>query len=196
MRHSFHCLSLAGVLMSAGIVHAGEAGPQPKPARTTNVISDSGNGRGNLLVLSNDGVGDSTTVIRGFRNGTGNRLLVLENGKRIVDLPGARAAGSPESPRRPDLGRSDASPTDNLGQRLLIVRGGKTVVDLQGEELDKAMDKSVEELLKEAPADAPRAFPPADVSGSLRDLQADPLMEEVLPDHVKRILKALADKPQ
>jgi hypothetical protein len=193
MRHAFHCLSLAGAIMSAGIAHADDARPEFKPGRTTNVISDSGNGRGNTLVLSNDGVGESTTVIRGFRNGVGNRLMVLENGKRIVDLPGKPEAAGAAFPRRPGLGHADAA---ELGQRLLIVRDGKTVVDLKGEELDQAKHKSVGELLKAAPADAKPARQPADAADSLRDLETDPLMQDVLPDHVKKILKALAEKPQ
>ena len=50
-----------------------------EPKGTTNVVTDSGNGVGNTIVLDNDGP-SGTTILRNVRNGVGNKLYVQQDG--------------------------------------------------------------------------------------------------------------------
>lgn len=69
--------------------------------RSTTVISGSGNGFGNRIVVTNGGAG-GTTVIRNSRNGWGNRIVVDPEDERIE-----LAARGPARPpvRHPEGGK-------------------------------------------------------------------------------------------
>ena len=58
--------------------HAGPpaGGVNVRGTRSTNVVTNSGNGFGNTIVVSNGSGGGGVTVVRNARNGVGNRLIV------------------------------------------------------------------------------------------------------------------------
>lgn len=79
------------------------AKPKPRPD-PWNIITGSGNGWGNRIVIDNDGSGHGTTIISGARNGVGNRLVII-NGQVMQDLPAVprgRVAVVPARPVAPD----------------------------------------------------------------------------------------------
>ena len=53
--------------------------------KNVNIISNSGNGVGNQIVIEGDGSG-STTIINGYPNGVGNKIII--NGQNILNQPG------------------------------------------------------------------------------------------------------------
>lgn len=61
------------------------ASPATPPAGgSSTVISGSGNGFGNSIIVSNNGPGSSSTVITNTRNGYGNKVVIVNNGKQVV----------------------------------------------------------------------------------------------------------------
>jgi len=51
------------------------------------VITGSGNGWGNTIIVDNDGsAGQGVTIIQGTRNGFGNRLIVRPGDGPVIDL--------------------------------------------------------------------------------------------------------------
>jgi len=53
--------------------------------KNLNIISNSGNGVGNSIVVDGDGTG-STTIINGYPNGVGNKIVV--DGQKVLNQPG------------------------------------------------------------------------------------------------------------
>src|SRR5262245_59297836 len=53
--------------------------------KNLNVISNSGNGIGNSIIVTGDGKG-GTTIINGYPNGIGNKIVI--DGQTVVNQPG------------------------------------------------------------------------------------------------------------
>lgn len=71
--------------------------------RSTNVITGSGNGFGNRIVVSNGGAG-GTTIIRNSRNGWGNRIVV-DPEDEVIELPARAPAAARPPVRYPEDGK-------------------------------------------------------------------------------------------
>lgn len=80
---------------------------RPGAGPATNVISGSGNGFGNTVIVDNAG-GSGTTIVRNARNGIGNRVVIDPSDPRL-DLPPGVFADPPAAPPAPVCHRGKES---------------------------------------------------------------------------------------
>jgi len=83
-------LGVTALVLSVSSVAAGQLPQNVKVFKTgdgknLNIISNSGNGVGNSIVVDGDGTG-STTIINGYANGVGNKIIV--DGQKVCQQPG------------------------------------------------------------------------------------------------------------
>jgi hypothetical protein len=101
--------SRLGVLGLCACLSASAAAQEAFPTRGLNLITNSGNGVGNTIVVDNGGA-DGLTILSGVRNGIGNRVLVRPQSGCVLDLPGL-------SSRAPDFGACPYDPLTGLGYK-------------------------------------------------------------------------------
>jgi hypothetical protein len=88
MRYVWQGLGVAALVAALGGAATAQDGVKvikTGDGKNLNVISNSGNGQGNSIIVNGDGSG-GTTIINGYPNGVGNKIII--DGKEVIDQPG------------------------------------------------------------------------------------------------------------